>query len=197
MQREGPFLEQLTRRLADTPRDFLEDPSPADPANISVVALVNDLMNAHGTRLSDAELKPFVDPGQSKKDAHRNWLTVCAVGCWLAADETLRQTGIPSKGLMKFLLETTRDLASAASAAKYLQDPDRREEFARIVLADLNMRPAGETIAQAQDRLHAISSTERTRMIKAAQAAEARARKIREELARKAAAEAADKYTRE
>ena len=57
--------------------------------------------------------------------------------------------------------------------------------------------PAGETLAQAQDRLTTLNSAERARVMKAAQAAEQRARQIREELARKAAEESADKWTRE
>jgi len=59
------------------------------------------------------------------------------------------------------------------------------------------VRPAGETAAQAQDRLAAVSSGERLRVIEAARLAEERAREIREALARKAAQEAADKWTRE
>jgi hypothetical protein len=65
------------------------------------------------------------------------------------------------------------------------------------VLADLALRPRGETLEQAQDRLQALSSTERRRIIAAAKAAEKRAREIREALIAQAAAQAADKYTRE
>ena len=76
-------------------------------------------------------------------------------------------------------------------------DPDRREELARLALARLGFRPAGETVAQAQDRLTTLNSAERARVMKAAQVAEQRARQIREALARKAAEESADKWTRE
>ena len=66
-----------------------------------------------------------------------------------------------------------------------------------MALARLGCRPGGETLAQAQDRLTRISSTERNRVMLAARAAEERARAVREALARKAAQESADKYTRE
>ena len=66
-----------------------------------------------------------------------------------------------------------------------------------MALARLGFRPAGETLAQAQDRLTTLNSAERARVMKVAQAAEQRARQIREALTRKAAEESADKWTRE
>ena len=89
------------------------------------------------------------------------------------------------------------DLAPRVAARKFVTDPDRREELARLALARLGFRPAGETLAQAQDRLTTLNSAERARVMKAAQAGEQRARQIREALVRKAAEESADKYTRE
>jgi hypothetical protein len=96
------------------------------------------------------------------------------------------------------LLETdANELAAQIAARKFISDPDRREELARVALARLGFRPAGETMAQSQDRLTTLSSAERSRVMKAAQIAEQRARQIREALARKAAEESADKWTRE
>jgi regulator of extracellular matrix RemA (YlzA/DUF370 family) len=59
------------------------------------------------------------------------------------------------------------------------------------------MRPAGETVAQAEDRLISLSSAEHARVLRASRDAEKRAQEIRAALARKAAEESADKYTRE
>ncbi|HKZ68457.1 MAG TPA: hypothetical protein VJ020_00155, partial [Anaerolineales bacterium] len=96
------------------------------------------------------------------------------------------------------LLSTGLDeLASITTANKFVSDPDRREELARLCLRGLGLRPAGETEAQAQDRLATLNTAERQRVIKAARAAEERARQIREEMAKKAAEEAADKWGRE
>jgi hypothetical protein len=88
-------------------------------------------------------------------------------------------------------------LAEYALADKFVTDPDRREELARLCLKALGLRPAGETEAQAQDRLTTLSTAERQRVIKAAQEAEDRARKIREEMARQAAYDAQMKSMRE
>ena len=98
---------------------------------------------------------------------------------------------------MELLDGESNELAVQVAARKFVTDPDRREELARVALARLGFRPAGETLAQAQDRLTTLNSSERARVMKAARAAEERARQIREALVRKAAEESADKFTRE
>jgi len=67
----------------------------------------------------------------------------------------------------------------------------------RVSLAAIGCRPAGESEAQAEDRLTSLSAAERRRVVDAARAAELRARQIREALRKKAAEESADKWTRE
>jgi hypothetical protein len=69
--------------------------------------------------------------------------------------------------------------------------------LARTLIAALGLVPAGESEAQALDRLSAVSVVERRRLLRASQEAEERARAVREALIRKAAEESADKYTRE
>ena len=78
-----------------------------------------------------------------------------------------------------------------------MADPERREELALLALRALGLRPAGETLAQAQDRLVTVSSAERARTVAAARRAEERARAIREAMRKKAAEEAAAKVSRE
>jgi hypothetical protein len=116
---------------------------------------------------------------------------------WLLADDWFVRTRPDMPTLLALLGTTAGELAEQNAAAKLITDPDRREELARVALARLGLRPAGETIAQAQDRLMTLSSAERQRVLRASRAAEERARAIREALARKAAQESADKYTRD
>ena len=85
----------------------------------------------------------------------------------------------------------------AASPEAFVTDPDRREELARLCLKALGLRPAGETIAQAEDRLATLNSVERESVRKATAAAEQRAQAIREAMARKAEDEANMKAMRE
>jgi hypothetical protein len=98
---------------------------------------------------------------------------------------------------LALLNEDAARLAAYTNSRQLFEDPERREELARLTLSKLDLRPAGESIAQAQDRFTSISSLERARLLAASQQAEARARAIREQLAKQAAEESANKWTRE
>ena len=194
MTKNFPAIEVLLRHLVETPRDFLDPPYLGKNGSVHVNALIFDLSHQIGEALDVAELGRFCNLPDTRKNA--NWLTLCAIGCWLLNDESLRKH-VHKHILFPFFTQTLWALADEYAAQRYLLDSERREELIRITLPDLGLRPAGETEAQAQDRLQALSSTERRRIIAAAREAEKRAREIREALIRKAAAEAADKYTRE
>ena len=189
----GPPLETLLRRLADTPPDFLDDPRIGAAGQVAVAAVINDLLALGPGRASAAELQRF--ESRSSGDAGR--LRMALVMAWLLADDTLRPHLGARAPLLELLHATAAELAGVASALKYLHDADRREEFVRVVLARLGLRPHGESAEQAADRLSALSAIERQRLLDASRAAEARAREIREALVRKAAEASADKWTRE
>jgi hypothetical protein len=188
----GPPLETLLRRLADTPPDFLDAPRVGASGQVFVAAVVNDLLALGPGRASLAELQRF--EGRSA-DAGR--LRMALLIAWLLADDVLRKHLTTRADLLNLLDGTAAELAGLAPATKYLQDPDRREELVRVLLARLGLRPHGETAEQAADRLSALSITERKRLLDASRAAEARDREIREALVRKAAEASADKWTRE
>ena len=194
MNREGPILESLTRRLAEMPEDFLAEPKIGQTGSIQVNAVVGDLLRMLGDSPTPQQLGIFTG-----NDPHRdrNRLTTTLLLCWLLADDWFRNARLTGTDVLSLLDGAGRELAAQVAARKFVTDPDRREELARVALARLGYRPAGETLAQAQDRLTTLNSAERTRVMKAAQAAEQRAREIREALARKAAEESADKWTRE
>ena len=194
MDREGPALETLTRRLAEAPDDFLAEPRVGGAGRVHVAAVVGDLVRMLGGDALAADLRDFTGSADARD---RNRLGVVLMLCWLLADEWFQQARPGVTEVLRVLREGAADLATGAPAPKFQSDPDRREEIARFALALLGYRPAGETPAQAQDRLTSLSSAERARVLKAARAAEERARAIREALARKAAEESADKWTRE
>jgi hypothetical protein len=89
------------------------------------------------------------------------------------------------------------DLATVLRPEAVVTDPDRREEFVRLCLKHLGLRPSGETLAQAADRLTTLDSVERDGVIRKTRDAEARARAIREKMAEEAARAAAQRYTPE
>ncbi|MES2573015.1 MAG: hypothetical protein V4710_23535 [Verrucomicrobiota bacterium] len=195
MEREGPPLESLTRRLAETPPDFLDEPRIGSSGLIHVGAVVNDLIGLLGGEALPGALSSFLEAADPRTG--RNRLGITLLLCWLLSDEWFRKAKPAPVHLITLLGLHASELAAQTAPLKFVHDPDRREELARMALARLGFRPAGETVAQAQDRLTSLSSVERARVMGAARVAEERARAVREALARKAAEESADKYTRE
>ena len=194
MEREGPFLESLTRRLAETPEDFLAEPRIGQTGRVQTVAVVADLLQLLGSSAEGPELRRFAGV-DARRD--RNRLSITLLLCWLLADEWFRQARPVAGEVIRVLDTEAAELAGRVAVRKFVTDPDRREELARLALARLGFRPAGESLAQAQDRLTTLNSAERARVMQAARVAEERARRIREALAKKAAEESADKWTRE
>lgn len=193
MTHEGPTLEHLLRRVAETPSDFLAEPrTSAGRGIVHVHAVVCDLLALHGYGAPDS--RHFIPDGSA---ASGRRASVALLLCWLLVDRELIEAKLPGSLLLALLAEGASELGSQNAAAKYRDDPERREELVRFTLARLDLRPAGESVAQAADRLTALSSIERNRVLLASRMAEERARAVREALARKAAQESADKYTRE
>jgi hypothetical protein len=194
MNKEGPALESLTRRIAETPAEFLLAPRIGSVGDIHVPAVVHDTLKGLGIRIPLGDLAVFA--GRDPK-TERVRLSITLLACWALADDGLRSASPSLAEVMVLLSDDATELAAYGAAARIVQDPDRREELARLTLARLGLRPAGETVAQAQDRLTTLSSAERTRLLAASRQAEERARAIRAALVRKAAEESADKWTRE
>lgn len=194
MINQGPILETLTHRLAETPSEFLAEPRIGKSGAVCVQALVNDVLLMHGARAPAAELARFeeFDPKPG-----RNRLALVMIACWLVSHEWFIRATVPQPAMLGLLDVDLRELAAGSPAHQFVRDPDRREELARIALARLGFRPQGESIEQAADRLSSISGSERRRLLEASRASNQRAKEIREALARKAAEESADKWTRE
>ena len=194
--REGPALEPLLRRVAETPMDFRDEPRCGATGRVHVAAVVGDLLDRLGLPAEDGALAQFAPEGKQAA-AERNRLSVTLLQAWLLADESMAAAALGATEVMALLGAGAAELAAHTAAARFVDHAERREELVRHALARMGMHPAGETQAQAQDRLTSLSAAERARVMAASKEAEARARKIREQLAAKAAKEAADKWTRE
>jgi hypothetical protein len=193
LSREGPPLAVLLHRIAETPKDFLAEPRIRGAGQVHVDAVVHDLLASLGVEASAKDVERFAGKGP----ADRNILAVTLLVCWTLAEPWFASAAPTKTELLRLLIDSTSELAAAAPARKFVDDPDRREELARVTLAAIGCRPAAESEAQAEDRLTSLSSAERARVVEAARAAELRARQIREALRKKAAEESADKWTRE
>ena len=195
MRDEGPELEALTRRLAECPADFLAEPRIAGAGVVHVEAVVSDLLRDLGGPPLDEEGAALFRA--DRPDRGRNRLRLVLVAAWLLQDPWFAARGRFAGAARPFLVAGLDALAALVDAAKCVSDPDRREELARRALAALGLRPAGETPAQAQDRLTTLDSVERNQLIATARSVQEHARKIWEALRKKAAEEAAAKVSRE
>jgi hypothetical protein len=193
MTDEGPPLEILLRRLAETPPDFLADPVSERGGVVHVPAVVADVLRMHGATAVDPGLAEL-GRGSAPEDDNRRRLAL--IVAWLVAEDWFVGRRDPAAALAA-MVSVSKELAGLMPASAVVADADRREEVARLALSALSLRPAGESEAFARDRLTTLSTAERVRVLAASRAAEERARAIREALAKKAAAEAADKWTRE
>lgn len=174
-------LSRLTRRLAETPNDFMSE-------HASVPAVLSDMLTAHGSRALDTEsAKRFetMDP---------RWRQLVLISCWLLADDPFREV-MDRTRVLGFLNDVLPPLAGLVEPAKFVTDPDRREELARLALLTLAVMPQGETPEQAADRLATVDSVRRYEVLAATKAAEQRAAAVRKAMEEERAREAAARYS--
>jgi hypothetical protein len=200
------LLEELLGHLTRLPIEFLDQPASGGGDGIATAALVADLVAMlSGTHPSSDALEPFTMAYREAALARR--LRLVQVACHLLTHPEFR---VPTAGplALRWLSEEMGTLAEAAAANYYVESPDGREELVRFALRAFGLRPCGETQAVFDDRLQAVSTVERARLLAASRAArerakklqkeaEARERAVRAELERKAAEEAAAKPSRE
>jgi hypothetical protein len=196
MPQPGPPIELLTRRLAETPSEFLSPVLASDPAAVNLAAIVSDLIaDLGGDPLPSEGAKHFATREKGRDDE----LRLVLIACWLLHDRWFIDPACFAPRARAFLTNGLGALAQVVKPAKFVSDPDRREELARLCLAALSLVPAGESEVVARDRLTTLSSVERQRVLAETRKAqeEQRRRKIEEEMARQKAAEAAPAWGRE
>lgn len=183
----GPQLDSLLHRLAECPEEFL-----LPPERIDAVALACDHLRVLGRPIPHAPQSIFVlAPPPAAQ-------SLAAVVLWLLRDDWFLARPELAEASLTFLRsEVLGQLASLVPAEAVVSDVDRREELVRLCLKELGFCPAGESEAQAADRLTTLDSVERHRVIRETRSAEARARQVREAMARKRAEEAAARYSPE
>jgi len=186
---EGPPAQALADRLARCPEDFLAEPRTGAGGLVDVPAVVSDLLvDLGGEPLSGAGR--WYRPVEADA-AGRNRLQAVLVACWLLHDDALLAIQGLAPAAAAFLDEGVAGLADLVPAQALVADPDRRQELVRRALDALALRPAGESEAQAADRLQSLDSVQRARVLAETRAAALRAEEIRQAMLAKAAAEAA------
>lgn len=195
----GPPIELLTHRLSETPVEFLSPVLTSDSGAVHLAAIVSDLVcELGGSPLPASDAKRFESHDKGAADE----LRLVLISCWLLHDPWFTERGSFSQKALRFLGGGLAGVAKVVKPEKFVSDPDRREELARLCLAALDILPAGENELQARDRLTTLSSVERlrvlaeTRKVQQQQEAE-RKRRIQQEMEQRRAAEAAPAWGRE
>ncbi|MBU6238381.1 MAG: hypothetical protein KGQ51_11170 [Planctomycetes bacterium] len=196
MNNEGPSLAAMTHRLAECPEEFL---SICDDVSGStcVIALLTDFFRRfddHPMRIDD----PFIAKlGSTKFTAnHQRHLGLLSLAVWLFYDPWFSDRKEFAVSMWNLLTgDNFQSISGLLKPRTVLSNPDRREELVRVCLSGLDLRPAGESIPQATDRLMSLNSIERERILKETAAAEKRAREVREAMARIKAQESVSRYT--
>jgi hypothetical protein len=187
----GPAVAELVRWLSECPEDFLQPPRLGGKGKVHVEAVVSDLLRALGGPPLDRE------DAAALQRADLPAARASLIGAWLLHHPSFRGRLELAAKARAFLTLGLAEAAAIVEPSRFVTDPDRREELARLALAALGLLPEGESAAAAQDRLSTLSSVERQRVLRETRAAQERIRQIREAMAKKAAEEAAAKYTRE
>lgn len=194
MQEIGPPIESLTRRLAETPEDFLASPvGKGNRKPINVPAVVSDLLrDIGGNPLTEAHANEIKRNGSARQ------LTTILITAWLLHDDWFLDRMELAEPIRTLILRG--DLAPITELVEprlFVTDPDRREELARLCLDKIGLRPEGESLIVARDRLTTLNSVERERVLTETREAQRRIQKIQEAMNRKKAQEAAPAWGRE
>ena len=152
----------LTHRLSETPAEFLSPVLASDSGAVNLAAIVSDLAcDLGGSPLPASDANRF----ESRKEGGADELRLVLISCWLLHDSWFTERGSFSQKALTFLGGGLAGVAKVVRPEKFISDPDRREELARLCLAALDLLPAGENELQARDRLTTLSSVERLRVL--------------------------------
>jgi len=192
-------IAALCRRLSECPAVFLEPPKIGGRGTVDTVAVVTDTIRALGGEFpSERDCRAVLEKGRKETvPAFENRLRFIALTCWILMDPSFQDRPGAAKASHGFVLKGWGDLPTLVSAEEAVRVPERREELVRRVLTALEILPAGETRAQAEDRLAALDSVEARRVMEESRAAQARNKAVIEAMRRKKAEEEAAQYGRE
>lgn len=195
MTHEGPPLAELLRHLRDAPPSIQRAPKSGSVMGVDTYALVCDA-------LAGPEISPLDYADVAKRlAAQRDTLGANALGLvqaavWILAHPSLTPADAAAReSRARLLLDGFGEMVRCVKAAEVFRDDERAEELVRRVLLELGLRPAGELEQVAADRLAAIDSVERAKVL--ADTRRTRERKVLEEIKRKEAEAAAAKASRE
>ncbi|MEW6709674.1 MAG: hypothetical protein AB1403_07610 [Candidatus Riflebacteria bacterium] len=187
---KGPTVSELIHHIKQCPEEFLRPPVFKGKGEIFTLALVNDTWRK---LLGEPTSIHGITIGADQRSVAE--LALMQICCWAIDHSFFRQTG--PDWFKKFICEALTPIAPLVKTELWVKDEERAEELARLLLQACGALPKGETEAEAQDRLAAVDTIKRLKVIEESRAAMERAREIKRKMAEAKAREAANVYSRE
>jgi hypothetical protein len=157
-------VERLTARLAELPAVFSSPFGTGIEDGIDPAAILSDLFRERANEMPARELiAGFV---KAKGKGAKQRVELALIASWVLHDSSF--VGTDAGALLRLLGERLPALAEVAVPRLFVEDPERREELVRLCLDVLGLVPAGETRAQAEDRLASLDSVRRHELLRAA-----------------------------
>lgn len=192
-------LAEYIRWLGEAPTSLRSDPQPWNPQGIYLAPVLGDLVESVLGERPQAGFWEWVLPVDDGPAERRRlgWVLLSAHLLWHPELRSPDRRRPEAASLVELWTEELRKLSQAAPWESIDDDLERREELIRRVFRACSWPIPGESPAESEDRLVQLDSVERARLVKEASEREKRRRALAEELARKAAEEAAARYSPE
>lgn len=187
---QAPTISELIHHIKRCPVDFLEPPCRKGVGQVDTRALVNDVYR----RLSrqPAATNRIVIGADQRSVAELSLMQIC---CWALSHPFF--TELDSEWLPAFFVGSLREVAGLVKTEQWVNDEERAEELARLIMNACGRIPGGESKAEANDRYDSVNTVKRLKIIEETRAAMERAQEIRRKMAEAKAREAANVYSRE
>ena len=193
MATQGVQIHGLMRRLGECPEELYLYSGKEKPGLVPL-AIVQDLFYYLGGSSLDPKVREELRQMQHARPAETAFVLL---GCYLLSDSFFRDRSELLDGTQKLLLQGFGELAGLASARDFVMNTDRREEMTRLCLRYLNLLPDGESSLQAKNRWESLDTVRIVALMQKAADLRRRQEELRKAMERKAAEEAASKWSRE
>ncbi|MBU1108760.1 MAG: hypothetical protein KKB51_18940 [Candidatus Riflebacteria bacterium] len=185
-----PTISELIHHIKRCPPEFLAPPVINGKGEVHTEALANDVIRMLSADLTAAKALTLTPDKRSPAE-----LILIQICCWILTHTFFKE--IDNRWLNDFLRTQLSAIAPLIKSELWIQDEERAEELARMILKCSGYIPAGETRDESLDRFDSVNTIKRLKVIEESKAAIERAKELRQKMAEKKAREAANVYSRE
>jgi hypothetical protein len=181
--------------LKRCPEEYLQEVNiKAGEMSLTEILIRDTYRKVYGNfNLSDSKL-PAVIFMEGLDD---NYLQAVHIACWFFSAEEFKGKKPIANKMSLFLFQDLPEVSAFVPYCQWLEDEDRTEEFVRLALKRCMLIPDGETKEEALERLDALDTIKRNKVLQKSNKAFERIIEIRRKMEEAKAREAANVYGRE